>query len=441
MKRWLNSLHGRLVLLVVTALVVAQGVAMTIHLVDRHGYIRELNETIATRRIPAAVELLAALPESEQPRLAAALSTTWSRFLIGDGPVVENEENFSGLADQLRTALNHSAEQVRVGTVAEPHADVPEPRWSGETLTIAVHLNDGRWLTLERPLHPPLRHAVGPVVLSLSLSALAVLAVVAWLVRRTTRPLQALTTAAERFGRGDTVEPLPEAGPDDVRRTIRAFNTMSDRLQRFIADRTRMLAAISHDLRTPITALRLRSEMVDDPETRERMQRSLQEMQHMVEATLQFARAEAVQEPTEEVDLGELVEAVCADVADAGGTVSCSADETIRVLARPTALGRALRNVVDNAVFYGKRAQVSVTKTSEGALVRVDDQGDSIPEADRERVFEPFVRLENSRSAETGGTGLGLATARTIIHAHGGTIRLGNNQSGGLRVEIALPGM
>ncbi len=439
MKFWSKSLRGRLILLLLAALVLAQAVAFLLHLSDRHDYIREINEAITTRRIPAAVELLSAVPASRRPPLAEALSTTWSRLFIAAQPAVGEEGGFTEQARQLAGSLGQADEAVRMGQRTSPSGTAPLPRWSGETFAVAVRLGAEQWLVVERPLRPALHHAIGPVVLSLTLSALAVLAAVAWLARRITRPLSALTEAADRFGRGDSVAPLTESGPEDLRRTIRAFNAMSGRLQRFIDDRTRMLAAISHDLRTPITALRLRSEMVDDTRTRERMQRSLDEMQRMVEATLQFARAEAVQEAAEPLDLGALVAEVCADVADAGGSVQWEVAGEVPVLARRVGLARALRNLVDNAVFYGHKAQVTARVTAEGALVQVDDAGPGIPPAERERVFEPFVRLEGSRSMETGGIGLGLATARTTIHAHGGTIRLGESPRGGLRAEVVLP--
>lgn len=445
MRAWRHSLHGRLVLLLLLALVVAQGVALTVMLIAQHRFVKELNEVIAIRRLPAAVQSLEGLSTAQRQGFATALSTPWSRFSIGASPTLSAPSGYPELTRQLADALNQSVEDIRIGSVpaplpaAQPARAEQSARWSGETMRVEIRLGPQSWLRLERPLSPPLHHSVGPVALSLIFSALAVLAVVAWLARRITRPLGALTEAADRFGRGDPGPPLPESGPEDLRRTVRAFNAMSQRLQRFITDRTHLLAAISHDLRTPITALRLRTEMVDDLRARERMQRSLDEMQRMVEATLQFARAEAVQEATRAIDLGELVEDVCADVADAGGEVNCAAPAGITLLGRPTALSRALRNLVENAVFYGRRADVSVTSTGEAVRITIDDAGPGIPQADRERVFDPFVRLENSRSVDTGGIGLGLATARTIIHAHGGEVRLGESPMGGLRAEVTLP--
>jgi signal transduction histidine kinase len=235
------------------------------------------------------------------------------------------------------------------------------------------------------------------------------------------------------------VPALAESGPLDIRQTTRAFNRMGGRLQRFVQDRTRMLAAISHDLRTPITTLRLRAEFVDDEETRAKILETLEEMQRMTEATLAFAREEANAEDTRTVDLAALVDSVCADLADLGQDVAFSGPERLPYACRPLSLKRALRNLIENAVAYGERARVALAAGDDGLRVMIDDDGPGIPEADFERVFQPFVRLEESRSLETGGIGLGMAIARSIVRAHGGEIELENRRGGGFRVTIRLP--
>jgi signal transduction histidine kinase len=206
-----------------------------------------------------------------------------------------------------------------------------------------------------------------------------------------------------------------------------------------IAEHTRMLAALGHDLRSPLTAMRVRVEMVDDDETRERLIATLDEMQEMVEATLAFARGVASSEATETVDPAKFLRALIDDIAETGGTVTLDATPGSALRLRPHALRRALRNVIDNALRYGGRAAVRLERVGGTARITVSDDGPGIPEADLERVFEPFVRLETSRSRETGGSGLGLAIARTIIHAHGGDIRLANRPEGGLTATIDLP--
>jgi signal transduction histidine kinase len=218
-----------------------------------------------------------------------------------------------------------------------------------------------------------------------------------------------------------------------------AFNRMQERLRRFLDDRTRMLAAVSHDLRTPITSLRLRAEFVEDDETRARILATLDEMQAMVEATLAFAREEARSEPTRIVDLAALVESTAADLADLGAAIEVAPAERLPYGCRPVALRRALRNLLENAVRYGERCHVRLEHDRSEVRIIIEDEGPGIPEDQQGRVFEPFVRLEESRSAETGGIGLGLAIARSIARAHGGDIRLQNLPGRGLRVSLSLP--
>jgi signal transduction histidine kinase len=267
----------------------------------------------------------------------------------------------------------------------------------------------------------------------------AISVIVVLMIRRMTRPMADLAAAAERLGRGEAVPPVPERGPEDVRQTTRAFNRMHGRLQRFVQDRTRMLAAISHDLRTPLTSLRLRAEFVDDDETRTKILETLDEMERMTEATLAFAREEARREDTRTVDLAALVESLCEDLRDLDMEVTYSGPPSLLYPCRSVSLKRALRNLIENAVTYGRRALVTLAPADQGVQITIDDDGPGIPEADFERVFAPFVRLEESRSQETGGIGLGMAIARSIVRGHGGDITLANRAGGGLCVTLHLP--
>jgi signal transduction histidine kinase len=305
-------------------------------------------------------------------------------------------------------------------------------------LLISVGLPDGRWLNAGTPFATPPGWAL-PSLASLGLSAGLVALVVVLAVRRIARPMRSLATAVDALGRGEASPPLPEAGPLEVQRTTRAFNRMQERLRRFVDDRTRMLAAISHDLRTPITSLRLRAELVEEEETRDRMLATLDEMQRIVEASLEFAREEASREATRVVDLAALVESVVSDLADLGGDASFDGAPRTPYACRPAGLRRALRNLVENALAYGRCARVRLEALPEQLRVVVEDDGPGIPEAMLERVFEPFVRLEDSRSRDTGGIGLGLAIARTIARGHGGDVTLRNRPEGGLVATIVLP--
>jgi signal transduction histidine kinase len=273
----------------------------------------------------------------------------------------------------------------------------------------------------------------------MAFTALAIMLVVFLMVRRITRPLKALSNAAERLGRGEQVEILEETGPAELRGTTAAFNAMQERLTRFVRDRTAMLAAISHDLRTPLTSLRLHAELVDDEETRTKLLAILEEIQRMTEATLAFAREEGTREETRLVDLSALVESLCDDLAEIGMEVSFAGAERAQLSCRPVGLRRALRNILENAVAYGHRARVSLEETPHEYAIIVDDDGPGIPEEDRERVFGPFVRLEESRSRDTGGIGIGMAIARSIMRAHGGYITLENRPGGALRATLHLP--
>lgn len=260
-----------------------------------------------------------------------------------------------------------------------------------------------------------------------------------WGVRSATVPLSVFASAAERLGVDVNAAPLDDSGPTEVNRAARAFNTMQTRLQRFIQDRTQMLAAISHDLRTPITRLRLRAEFVDDDSQREKMLTDLNEMEAMISATLVFARDDAANETANEVDAAAIIAAVCADQLVAGRDVTYTGPDSLELLARPLAFKRAINNFIDNAVKYGGRARVTVEQHRADVSIHIDDDGPGIPAADMERVFAPFIRLERSRSRQTGGTGLGMTIGRNAIRSMGGDVYLQNRAEGGLRVTITLP--
>ncbi|MDO9524298.1 MAG: ATP-binding protein, partial [Gemmobacter sp.] len=226
-------------------------------------------------------------------------------------------------------------------------------------------------------------------------------------------------------------------GPSEVQETTQAFNRMKDRLTRFVNERTHMLAALSHDLRSPLTAMRLRIEMLDETEDSLRLKALVEEMQAMVEATLEFARGVVKAEPPSDVDLAALLADL---VGDAGGNKATLAPSPpLPVVIRAHALNRALRNLIDNAVRYGGVALLTLTQEPGMAVITIADKGPGLPEDQLEAVFEPFVRLEVSRSRDTGGVGLGLAIARTIIQAHGGTVVLRNREAGGVEAVVHLP--
>lgn len=288
----------------------------------------------------------------------------------------------------------------------------------------------GGWFPMQTIAHlvPPLL-AVG-----IGLTALAV-----WLGRRATRPLGVFAAAASRLGTDVAAPPLPERGPSELRAAAQAFNEMQQRIRRLVEDRVQMLAAVAHDLRTPITRLRLRAEFVEDREQRAKALADLDEMEAMIGAALAFAREETLLEQRAPVDLRPLLDDIAAELTEAGHEVRVSGDRHAEIDGRRGALKRALRNLVENAVKYGHRADLRLTATPSGLAVTIEDDGPGIPEAELENVFRPFYRVEPSRSRETGGTGLGLAVARSVVRGHGGDITLANRAARGLVQTVILP--
>ncbi|MDW8371456.1 MAG: ATP-binding protein, partial [Geminicoccaceae bacterium] len=416
----------------------------------RFAFERVRGERLVEQLVPL-VRVLATTPASSHPAILAALAGRPLALSLDREPAVAEQGGAERhpLARRLVRELGPAAQAVRVQPVprerhwlGEDEEEAGGAPWRRSRLVaaVAIALPDGRWLNARGDLPPaPPGFARPYIAMLLVLAALLVLAVLLG-TRRATRPLVGLAEAAELLGRGEPGGPLPEQGPEEIRRAIAAFNRMQDRLSRFIADRTRLLAALGHDLRTPITSLRLRAELLDDEEARARICATLEEMQRMVEATLAFARDEAMGEPVREVDLAALVEGVVEDLAELGGDARLVASEPVVARIRPAAVKRAIRNLVENALAYGRRARVSLAREGGEAVVTVDDDGPGIPPEKLEEVFEPFVRLETSRSAETGGVGLGLAIARGIVRGHGGDVTLANRPEGGLRATLRLPG-
>lgn len=454
---WPRSLAWQLVLLLLGALLVAQAVSTALFLQSRRSAVEAAAREQILGRTAALVRLLEDTPADLHPRILDTASSSRLVYSIDPEPNVAATNLPPGeselavlLADQfgnrdVRVELADREWRPRFHRGRHGHDDTdadgeppPPPSYRAMTAALSIALGDGSWLNVEGQLPSPLFWA-WPVLTSTGVTAAALMLVVALTVRRITRPLSRLADAADRLGRGETIPDLPEEGPQEVRRTTHAFNLMQARVRRFVADRTRMIAAMSHDLRTPLTSLRLRAEFVDDDETREKMIATIDDMSRMTEATLAFARDDAKDEAARRTDLAALVRAVADDFADMGSDVTADLPERLDLTVRPTALRRALRNLVENAVRYGERARIRLSRTAHEVAIAVDDDGPGIPPDRIEEVFEPFTRIESSRSLETGGVGLGLSTARSIVRAHGGDVTLVNRAGGGLTAAIRLP--
>ena len=458
-----KSLAGQLTLLLLLALALAQGVAVALFAWERIEALRDAHRDNAVARAATVVRLLRDTPPALHDAVIAAASTGITRFSLAAEPVVVETgtgEGAAAVARELDAALGAGPERIRVAPLWTRHMDDDDDwddhhdhdddddgdddhdhgHWELDWFTASVALRDGRWLNVAVG-PPPGAPAWGAAfVLTFLFSAVGIAAVAVVMGRRLAKPMRGLANAAGRLGRGETVDDLPEAGPVETRETVRAFNRMRGRLDRYVRDRTAMLAAVSHDLRTPITSLRLHAEFVEDDETRTKILAALDEMQRMTEDALAFIREDMQREETRNVDLHALLGSVAADLAELGHDIDVADSGRVLVACRPAALRRALRNLLENAAAYGARAAAHVERDDEETRVVVEDEGTGIAQADLERVFEPFVRLEASRSRETGGSGLGLAIARGIVRGHGGDIRLENRAEGGLRATVALPG-
>ena len=447
-----RSLAGQLALLLLLALVIAQGVAIGLFAVERGEAVRHAHRDHVIARAGTVARLLRETPPPLHDAVLAAASNGEAQFTLAPEPLVDTAgsgERVTAIARDLSVALDVGQQRVRVAPLGfallfdvdhEDDHEHEDGHGSSHWFAASAKLQDERWLNVAVGPPPALPPWGWTFLLSFLLSALAVAAVAVLMGRRISKPMRNLAAAADLLGRGEKIDELPETGPLEIRGTVGAFNLMRGRLDRYVRDRTAMLAAISHDLRTPITSLRLHAELVEDGDSRRKIIGTLDEMQRMTEDALAFIREDMRSEGTRTVDLYALLDSVAADLADLGHELTVLDTGRVLVDCRPVALRRAFRNLLENASIHGVRATVRIARDDEGLSVVIEDEGPGIPEADLERVFEPFVRLDVSRSRERGGSGLGLAIARTIIRGHGGNILLESRAEGGLRVAVALPG-
>jgi signal transduction histidine kinase len=304
---------------------------------------------------------------------------------------------------------------------------------------ISMKLPDDSWVNVSLVSWSPRPPSGHGTLLSTTLMALGAILVSIFLVRWLTKPLSHFAEAAKRFYRSPGIVPVAESGPREVRALASAFNDMQRRIARLIDDRTQALAAVSHDLKTPITRLRFRVDDIADPAARAAAEADLDDMERMIDQTLAYLRGDRADEEVKPVDLVAILETVTGDLADAGRPVALSGASSAIAPGRRLALKRAFANLIDNALKYGGRAAVEVRDAPDAVLVTVEDEGPGIPEADQARALAPFVRLEPSRNQETGGFGLGLTIAQAIIAGHDGELTLANRLEQGLKVTVRLP--
>lgn len=459
-----QSLFGRLVLVLFGGLLVAQLLSAAINFAERDRLLFRATGMQSAQRIADVVNLLDPLSPKERSRIVSILNvppqvvSLMSEPLPAGGGASEDPHPAmftailrSALGDEreIRVAAREVSAAGPSGAIAARHEAMMGRHaagpgmhgmmMSGVLFQTQVRLSDGMWVTFDTHVPQESAGLSGRLLLSLAILLAAVLLLSALAVRWVTRPLHVLASAADELGRDMNRPPLPENGPVEVRRAAHAFNTMQARLVSFIQDRTRVLVAMSHDLKTPITRMRLRADLLEDDDMRGRYEKDLKEMESMVGQALDFMRGLGGGEPRQPVDVMALLESLQADNEEMGREVSIEGNTQATYVGIAPLLKRCLTNLLDNAVLYGKRARVLIEDSAQALVLRILDEGPGIPESELGKVFEPFYRLEGSRSRETGGTGLGLAIARNIAQTHGGDIRLRNRTEGGLEAILTLP--
>ncbi|MGE4340832.1 MAG: ATP-binding protein [Pigmentiphaga sp.] len=464
---WPDSLFGQMVCVLLGGLLAAQLLTSTIWFDIRQREAMEIPARLVAARTAHAMRVIEAIPRDDTAARDAALAALRQRDL--DLELVSRAEGSpyaSGLSVPLALRVDTQSLLVRAieASLGRPvmlqlaEADLQDG-YDDEAGLLALFGNEplvaylrydvalahGGWLRVSAKqeqawsTRAPVSHFVD-YFLRIYVVRMVILAAIALLVvRMLTRPLNRLARAAEALGKDIRRPSLPVRGPLEVRRAASAFNMMQRRLIDTLAERTRFLAAVSHDLRSPITRMRLRMEWLEPGTTRDKLYDDLAQMEALVDATLDYVRTDETQKPVQRIDVDSLVDSLCSDMQDMGHDVVRSGGSRGPLLGYPLSLRRCLQNLVHNAVRYGGRARIEIADDGPELRISVHDDGPGVPTELLQRIREPFFRAESSRNAQTGGHGLGLSIAQAVAEAHGGRLELENRQEGGLRASLILP--
>lgn len=395
-----------------------------------------LDETGLLEKISLTTKLIEASEASQRERLAAAVTDRTSNI---SWHASREGLDLPQVPDAVQRTLSPLTQRLFNSPVRRLEAYQPSdwPEKNGH-YSLLVQLTDGSWLMFSIPsrswgLGQWQRNLILILLVLLSTALVALIA-----TRHLARPLQQFAEGARRFGVDFRAPPIEPIGPKEIRQAILAFNAMQAQLQHFIKDRTQMLAAISHDLRTPLTRMRLRGEFIDDPDQQQRLFRDVDEMQAMINSSLEFFRDDARLEQATQFDLAELLQTLIDDYRDQAIDIAFSGPAHLVYFGRPLGLKRVVTNLLDNAIKYACEPVIELSGDDEQVTVVILDRGPGIPVESQEQVFVPFYRLEGSRNKNTGGVGLGLSAARAIVLEHGGSLTLSNRKIGGLQVNVVL---
>jgi signal transduction histidine kinase len=435
---WPRSIAGRTTLILIAGMLLVLCLAAIVWWMGLFAFSGDSRGPWLIERVATVAKMVDHLPPENRHKAVGA----WA----GDDFQVEWTEHRPSLDATHRSwrprwGARHLRELFKSSSIVIDYMGFAGNRRNGsrDTGIILLRLSDQSWLKFTARRLQIRQSRFTAAILSILVFAGGITLLAVWVSRRVTSPLGRFAAAAGRIGTDVSAPPMAVSGPSEIRTAAQSFNRMQERIRRFVEDRTLMLAAISHDLRTVLTRLRLRVEYIADEEQRSKALADMDDMQTMLESTLSFAREDAAEEETTLVDVSGLVQTICDEKADTGAAVSFAGYQRLVVACRPVAVRRALENLIDNAILYGNEAVVSLAETEEGVAIEIADRGPGIPITEHEAVFAPFYRLEGSRSRETGGTGLGLSVARTIARRHGGDITLHDRPGGGLVVRFVLP--
>jgi len=425
---WPRTLRSRLFLILLTGLVVAHGLSFAVLFSERYMSARQVMLGTLETDVATSIAILDRLPAAERPQWLPRVNRGNYQYILGTGlpGVPEMTARGRDIAERI-TEASGGRFPVRVESIPG----------DGKRVQAHLTLSDGSPLTID--VHPRMTPIAQWLPYVLILQLLLLILCCWFAVRLAIRPLVALGDAADALDPNTQSAPLDESGPTELARAARAFNAMRGRIARFVEERVQILAAISHDLQTPITRMKLRAEMADDSDEKRKMLNDLSEIQTLVQEGLAYARsAHGDGEKASRVDLGSFVESLAYDYQDTGKDVTVLQNAGGAIVTRPHALRRVLTNLIDNAIKFGGSAELRVRRDRDVVAIEVLDRGTGIPDDQLEAVLKPFVRLEQSRSRETGGTGLGLAIAHELTTAIGGTLTLRNREGGGLAAEVRL---
>jgi signal transduction histidine kinase len=440
-----RSLAARLFLILLFGLLLAQMIAGYMIFKDRGEAMRTSREDSLSQRIVMTVKTFDVVSVSEYPALLETFNQPGFSISLTEQPIYKQQQKDNFFLHHIRRVLNRHLGKDRPLHLTPPfdwdehHKEDHKHsfRRFKMPLMLSTTIKDGRWININTTLNH--RESWGSNLLASILLVMAAIALVAFIaVRGVIRPLTTLANAADQFGHNRELKPLAEKGPKEVVESVRAFNRMQQQISTYLKEREEMLAAVSHDLRTPLTRMKLRLEMQEDQKLLESMNADIDEMETMISSTLDYMRGIANDEPVVQVSMDQLLQEISANFQLKGGSVSLHSIDPVSIAARPVALKRCISNIVDNGLKYGNHVDIELKDDQKKVIVCIRDQGPGIPDDQLESVFSPFTRVDKSRNRTTGGTGLGLGIARTIARNNGGDITISNRSEGGLEVIIAL---